>query len=102
MSEKIKIEKVEIKIAGNILSLTIEQAIELRDILAETFPKASTVVHHFFQKTYLPSYSPPVFVAPSYVPPSFPTPGWEVTYKAGALSAGLPINQTFCLAANNS
>ena len=41
MSKTCTIEKVELKIAGKTISLAIEEAKELRDILSEAFPKPS-------------------------------------------------------------
>lgn len=38
MSKKVKVSKVEVQIAGKTLSLSVEQARELRDILCDTFP----------------------------------------------------------------
>lgn len=49
--KKIAIDNVEIDIAGKKLKLSIDQAMELRDILDETFPKYSPV-----SPVYIPYY----------------------------------------------
>jgi len=53
-----KIKNIELEIGRKTINLTVEQAKELRDILNETFPEDTTVVHehHNYERPYRAPY----------------------------------------------
>lgn len=67
----VEIGKIEIKVAGKVLVLTLDQAKELRDILNDTFPRVTATAFPY----------PVVVREPVYIPqPIYPhwttTPIW--------------------------
>ena len=92
MSEQVKIAKINIKIAGQELELTLEQARELRGILNELWPEP--VKELVYPPVTWPS-NPPILInkPPQTDPwktwPSYPT--WSqptVTYNAAGAATG--------------
>jgi len=68
-----EISKIEIKVAGKVLVLTLEQAKELRDILDEAFPKVT------IQTFPVVINSQPVVIQPPVVIPQPVYPHWTTT-----------------------
>lgn len=61
-NDKIEISKVEIKIAGEVLKLTLQQARELKGILNDTFPEPSINISY---PVYVRPYTQP-YISPLY------------------------------------
>lgn len=93
MSNEISIGKIEIKINKKTISLTIEQAKELRQILNDTFPVANDAPFVIEKHVYPWRENYPV------------TPFWDVTYPYCRSTTGdAPLNgepNTLCLSACN-
>ncbi|MDD2869666.1 hypothetical protein [Neomegalonema sp.] len=86
-NKKIEISKVCIKIAGKELSLTIEQAKELQDILNKTFGQSTTTWVTY--PVYYPSYP---YIKQVY-------PNWTITYPEYVCGDNTS-NTTLCLSGN--
>ena len=100
-TDKIEVSKIEIKIGGKVISLTLAEAKELRDILDETFPKASPVTiirDHYYPRPY---YAP-IWVSQ---PSTNPYKQWEITCgDAGMNTSGYstPTSSVMCLSTTSA
>lgn len=85
MSKQIEVSKVVLRINGKEISLTLEEAKELRDILDNAFPKPPVTVTHV-ERHFLPN-TPilnPVINMPQ---PSWKR--WEITCGGGGTGGAL-------------
>lgn len=83
--DKIEVLKVVLKLDGKNVELTIKQAMELKELLNNTFPDKEI--------KYIPSYPyyPPIYI--NY--PKKRWNDWQITWTGNATTVNAKTNETF-------
>jgi hypothetical protein len=94
MSKKVSIKKIVLSVGDKEISLSLEEAKELRAILDEVFDNNNTIIINPSPVVVIP-YTPPVVIQPVIQPysspyivpwsPYYPTVTWQTTYGDNTL-----------------